>query len=79
MFDNISDVQSTASGLDEWMKGMNELEECYDELGCFGLNYPWLSWSRPIPVLPQPPDVIATKFYLLTRKVMNNVLLEVIV
>lgn len=43
------------------------IERCYADLGCFGLEYPWLSKERPFAILPEHPVDINTTFYLSTR------------
>ncbi|XP_065556242.1 pancreatic triacylglycerol lipase-like [Artemia franciscana] len=38
---------------------------CYENLGCFTTDYPWTSDARPNPVLPESPEIVATKFRLM--------------
>jgi pimeloyl-ACP methyl ester carboxylesterase len=46
---------------------------CYEGYGCFTTAYPfWDLFVRPLTLLPQSPDKIATQFYLYTRKNANN-------
>lgn len=60
-----------------WVEPMDEnklirqadQEICYDDLGCFSMNHPWVSRERPITFSPQSPEVINTRFYLSTRLV----------
>lgn len=43
------------------------VEKCFDDLGCFNLDYPWLRTEPPLSVLPDDPKKISTRFYLSTR------------
>ena len=43
------------------------VEKCYEDLGCFNLDYPWQSTESPFSVLPDDPALIDTQFYLSTR------------
>lgn len=44
-------------------------EICYGDLGCFTDSYPFsLTLARPIALLPQNPENIATRFILHNRK-----------
>uniref|UniRef100_A0A1B6KBN1 Lipase domain-containing protein n=1 Tax=Graphocephala atropunctata TaxID=36148 RepID=A0A1B6KBN1_9HEMI len=47
-------------------------ERCYPKLGCFSLEYPWVSRERPFNRLPEGPDEIGTTFYLSTRRYHNS-------
>ncbi|XP_054266985.1 inactive pancreatic lipase-related protein 1-like [Macrosteles quadrilineatus] len=48
------------------------MERCYPGLGCFGLDYPWVSVERPFRRLPDSPLDIGTVFYLSTRTYRNT-------
>jgi hypothetical protein len=48
-------------------------EVCYDELGCFRNDGIFTtSQTRPISVVPQPPQFIGTEYHLYTRGNPNN-------
>ncbi|XP_050443861.1 pancreatic triacylglycerol lipase-like [Adelges cooleyi] len=47
--------------------GYGNESRCFDELGCFPMDYPWVSILRPFP-MPMRPDEIDVKLYLYTRK-----------
>jgi hypothetical protein len=43
-------------------------EVCYDNFGCFSLEYPWLDPPRrKIEVAPKSPDVLQPRFFLYTQ------------
>lgn len=49
---------------------INCREVCYGELGCFIDTYPFGgTWQRPIAILPDRPERIATKFTLYNKRV----------
>jgi len=63
--------------------GFGNESRCFDELGCFPMEYPWTSNLRPFPQ-PMKPEEVEVKIYSFTRKQNNrytvqlwpNILLE---
>ena len=51
-------------------------EVCYGELGCFTDSYPFSgSLQRPLALLPDKPERIATKFKLFNRNTLSGVVI----
>lgn len=50
--------------------GQGNETTCYDDLGCFPMNDPWVSLIRPFPS-PYPPEDVDTGITLYTRLVVT--------
>ncbi|CAF4198821.1 unnamed protein product, partial [Rotaria sordida] len=51
------------------LEGRGLMNVCYDDYGCFTSGPPFgLTLHRPIALLPDPPEVIDTRFLLYTRQ-----------
>ncbi|EEB12620.1 Ves G 1 allergen precursor, putative [Pediculus humanus corporis] len=43
-------------------------KKCYGKFGCYSVEHPWNSFSRPVNMFPQSPEFIDPKYCLYTRR-----------
>lgn len=62
----MKDINSQYYEIELYYLGFGNESRCFDELGCFPMENPWISNLRPFPQ-PMTPEEIDAKIYFFTR------------